>query len=78
MVSRDVKPEVTMFIDGGNLVWAMPDGLQFPSKFLLKGFSLIHDKVFNLKCDIWVPTFRCILELFVPGHNQIVVVYHVE
>ena len=76
VTSGDVQSEVAMFIDGGNLVWATPDGLQFLSKVLLKGSSLVHDEVSHLKCDVCIPTLLCILELFVSGHNEIVVVYH--
>ena len=43
VASWDVEPEVAMFIDGRNLIWASPYGLQFLSKVLLKGSSLIHD-----------------------------------
>ena len=43
VASVDVESEVDMFIDGGNLVWAAPDGLQFLSKVLLKESSLVHD-----------------------------------
>ena len=43
VASEDVESEVAMFIDGGNLVWTAPDGLQFLSKVLLKGSSLVHD-----------------------------------
>ena len=43
VASRNVEPEVAMIIDGGNLVWATLDGLQFLSKVLLKRSSLVHD-----------------------------------
>ena len=64
-----------MFIDSGNLVWSSPDSLQFLSKVLLKGSSLVHDEVSHLKRDGCVPVLLCIFELFVSGHDQIVVVY---
>ena len=43
IASGDIQSEIAVFIDGCNLVWAMPDGLQFLSKVLLEGSSLIHD-----------------------------------
>ena len=43
VASWNVEPEVAVFIDGCNLVWPTPDGLQCLSKVLLKGSSLIHD-----------------------------------
>ena len=73
--SGDVEPEVAVFIDGCNLIWAMPDGLQFLSKVLLKGSSLVHDEVSHLKSNVRVPALLCIFSLFVAGHNQVVMVY---
>ena len=34
IASRDVEPEVAMFIDGSNLVWSSPDGLNVMFAFL--------------------------------------------
>ena len=42
VASRDIQSEIAMFIDGCNLIWATPDGLQFLSKVLLEGSSLVH------------------------------------
>ena len=61
--SRDVEPEVVTYINGGNLEWGSPDSLQFLSKVLLKESSLVHDEVFQLKCDV------CVLSvIYIPLH----------
>ena len=75
VTSGDVEPEVAVFIDGSNPVWATPDGLQFLSQVLLKGSSLVHDEVSHLKRDVCIPALLCIFELFISGHDKIVVVY---
>ena len=75
VASGDIQSEVAVFIDSGNLVWSSPDGLQFRSKVLLKGSSLVHDEVSYLKCDVCIPALLCIFGLFVAGHNQLVMVY---
>ena len=43
VVSEDIQSEIAVLIDGCNLVWARLDGLQFLSKVLLEGSSLVHD-----------------------------------
>ena len=75
VASRDVQSEVAVFINSGNLIWSSLDGLQFLSKVVLKGSSLVHDEVSYLKHDVCVPALLCIFELFVSGHDKIVVVY---
>ena len=73
--SGNVQSEVAVFIDSGNLVWSSPDSLQFLSKVLLKGSSLVHDEVSHLERDVCVPALLCIVELFVSGHDKVVMVY---
>ena len=75
VASGNIQSEIAMFINCCNLVWAAPDSLQFLSKVLLKGSSLVHDEVSHLKRDVCVPALLCIFELFVSGHDKIVVVY---
>ena len=75
VASGDIQSEIAVFIDGCNLVWATPDSLQFLSKVFLEGSSLVHDEVSHLKRDVCVPALLCIFELFVSGHNQVVMVY---
>ena len=74
IASGDIQSEVTVFINSRNLVWAAPDSLQFLSKVLLKGSSLVNDEVTHLKCDVCVPTLLCIFELFVSGHDKVIMV----
>ena len=74
VASGDIQSEIAVFIDGCNLVWATPDGLQFLSEVLLEGSSLVHDEVSHLERDVCVPALLCIFELFISGHNKIVVV----
>ena len=75
VASGDVQSKVAVFIDSSKLVWSSPDSLQFLSKVFLKGSSLVHDEVSHLKCDICIPALLCIFELFVSGHDKIVMVY---
>ena len=76
VASEDIQSEVAMFINSGNLVWSSPDGVQFLSKVLLKGSSLVHDEVSHLKRDVCIPALLCIFGLFVEGYNQVVMVHH--
>ena len=76
VVFGDIQSEVTLFFNSGNLVWSSPNILQFLSKVLLKGSSLIRDEVSHLKCDVLISAHLCLLELFVAGHDEVVVVYH--
>ena len=75
VASGDIQSEIAVFIDGCNVVQATPDGLQFLSEVLFKGSSLVHDEVSHLECDVCVPALLWIFELFVSGHDKIVVVY---
>ena len=72
---RDIQSEIAVFIDGCNLIWATPDGLQFLSKVLLKGSSLVHDEVSHLKRDVCIPALLYIFNLFVSEHDKIVLLY---
>ena len=74
-MSRNAIPQVSVFINGCNLVWAASYVLQFLSKVLLKGCSLVHNQVSHLECDVCVPVLLYIFELFVAGHDEIVIVY---